>query len=108
MVLEGMVPVLMQTPPTTERDSTIATLFFSLEAATAARCPEGPEPTIIRSYLTALMRSSSKQGRGWYSRDPPHPEANTARPRGRCKVDEDFHRMHDWDRAVAASGLCDF
>ena len=58
MVLEGMVPVLMQTPPTTERASTTATRFFILEAATAARWPEGPEPMTIRSYLTALMRVS--------------------------------------------------
>src|SRR6185437_11335990 len=55
MVFEGMVPVLMQTPPTTERASTTATRFFILEAATAARCPEGPEPITVRSYLTALI-----------------------------------------------------
>ena len=55
MVLEGMVPVLTQTPPTTARDSTTATRFRILEAATAARCPEGPEPMMTRSYLAALM-----------------------------------------------------
>jgi hypothetical protein len=55
LVLEGMVPVLMQTPPTTERDSTTATRFFILEAATAARWPDGPEPMTMRSYLAALM-----------------------------------------------------
>ena len=32
MVLEGMVPVLTHTPPTTARDSTTATRFFILEA----------------------------------------------------------------------------
>src|SRR5580658_9761195 len=58
MVFEGMVPVLMQTPPTTERDSTTATRFFIFDAATAARWPEGPDPMTIRSYLTALMRVS--------------------------------------------------
>ena len=58
MVLEGMVPVLMQTPPTTERASTTATRLFILAAATAARCPAGPEPMTTRSYLTALMRVS--------------------------------------------------
>jgi hypothetical protein len=58
MVFEGMVPVLMHTPPTTARDSTTATRFFILEAATAARCPEGPEPMTIRSYLAELMRVS--------------------------------------------------
>src|SRR5215472_3983316 len=54
-----MVPVLMHTPPTTARDSTTATRFFILEAATAARCPDGPDPMTTRSYLTALMRVSS-------------------------------------------------
>src|ERR1700739_4541829 len=58
MVLEGMVPVLTHTPPTTDRDSTTATRFFIFEAATAARCPEGPEPMTTRSYLAALMRVS--------------------------------------------------
>src|SRR5215469_13856463 len=58
IVLDGIVPVLTQTPPTTERDSTTATRFFIFEAATAARCPEGPEPMTIRSYLAALIRVS--------------------------------------------------
>src|SRR4051794_26188092 len=65
MVFEGMVPVLMHTPPTTARDSTTATRFFILEAATAARCPDGPDPMTTRSYLTALIRvfsSGSKDG----------------------------------------------
>src|SRR5580658_2214429 len=56
MVLEGMVPVLMHTPPTTERASTTATRLFILDAATAARWPAGPEPMTTRSYLRALMR----------------------------------------------------
>src|ERR1700757_845631 len=58
-----MVPVLMHTPPTTARDSTTATRFFILEAATAARCPEGPEPMTVRSYLTALMQISPQNER---------------------------------------------
>src|SRR5215469_3984813 len=58
IVLDGIVPVLTQTPPTTERDSTTATRFFIFEAATAARCPEGPEPMTTRSYLAALIRVS--------------------------------------------------
>src|SRR3954468_10069194 len=58
MVLDGMVPVLTQTPPTTARDSMTATRFFILEAATAARCPEGPEPMTTRSYLAALIYKS--------------------------------------------------
>src|ERR1700739_634200 len=58
MVLDGMVPVLTHTPPTTDRASTTATRFFIFEAATAARCPDGPEPMTIRSYLAALMRVS--------------------------------------------------
>ena len=53
-----MVPVLMQTPPTTERASITATRFFILEAATAARWPDGPEPMTARSYFTALMQLS--------------------------------------------------
>ena len=56
-----MVPVLMHTPPTTARASTTTTRFFILEAATAARCPEGPEPMTVRSYLTALIRVSLSQ-----------------------------------------------
>src|ERR1700677_3209038 len=81
MVLEGMVPVLMQTPPTTERDSTTATRFFILEAATAARWPEGPEPMTMRSYLAALMGLSLQRfdaagiAEGSCSGKGPHPEA---------------------------------
>src|SRR5208337_4871172 len=55
MVLEGMVPVLMHTPPTTSRASTTATRLPILAAATAALWPAGPEPIITRSYFTALM-----------------------------------------------------
>src|SRR5580692_4095527 len=55
MVLEGMVPVLMHTPPTTSRPSTTATRLPILEAATAALWPAGPEPIMTRSYFTALM-----------------------------------------------------
>src|ERR1700722_15315428 len=62
MVLEGIVPVLIETPPTTERASTTATLFFILVPATGARCPEGPEPMTMRSYLMALMRVSLSPG----------------------------------------------
>src|ERR1700722_2112715 len=92
MVFEGMVPVLTHTPPTTERASTTATRFFILEAATAARCPEGPEPITVRSYLTALIGeclSSSDAAHGlmqvqrlWAhseSREGPQPEATIAR-----------------------------
>src|SRR5579859_2036637 len=56
MVLEGMVPVLTQTPPTKVRASTTATFLCILEAATAARWPAGPEPMTTRSYLTALIQ----------------------------------------------------
>src|ERR1700722_17945307 len=74
MVFDGMVPVLMQTPPTTARDSMTATRFFILEAATAARWPEGPEPITTKSYLAALIEVSPRRG-------PvlgPHPEATIA------------------------------
>src|SRR5215469_18218980 len=50
MVLLGMVPVLMQTPPTTLCFSTTATRFPALAAWIAARCPPGPEPMTTRSY----------------------------------------------------------
>src|SRR5580693_7149429 len=62
MVLEGMVPVLMHTPPTMERASTTTTRLPNLAAATAARCPAGPEPITTRSYCCALMPISL---RGW-------------------------------------------
>src|SRR2546425_556709 len=48
-VFEGMVPVLMQTPPTTSRRSQMPTLFPSLAACTAARWPAGPVPMTNRS-----------------------------------------------------------
>src|SRR5215475_3581834 len=60
MVLLGMVPVLIQTPPTTLRISTSATRFPLFTAETAARCPEGPEPMTIRSYVS--MRSPRCSG----------------------------------------------
>src|SRR6185295_12483141 len=44
-----MVPVLMQTPPTTSRRSAMATFFPSLAACTAARWPAGPVPMTRRS-----------------------------------------------------------
>lgn len=97
------MPVLMQTPPTTDRDSTIATFFFSLEAATAARCPDGPEPTTTRSYLTALILSTPGEGRDWNSKDSPHPEANTARPLRRCRLDEDFRQILSWNEVEEPS-----
>src|ERR1700744_6132133 len=56
MVLLGMVPVLMQTPPTTLRISTSATCLPLLTAETAARCPEGPEPMTSRSYFAIYGR----------------------------------------------------
>src|ERR1700691_4405173 len=55
MVLEGMVPVLTHTPPTTSRPSTTATRLPILAAATAALWPAGPEPITTKSYFTALM-----------------------------------------------------
>src|ERR1700677_584954 len=60
MVLEGMVPVLMHTPPTMDRASTTTTRLPNLAAATAARCPAGPEPITTRSYCCALMPISPR------------------------------------------------
>src|SRR5271163_3584427 len=50
MVLLGMVPVLMHTPPTSSRLSTSATRLPRFTATTADRCPEGPEPITNKSY----------------------------------------------------------
>ena len=42
---------------------------------------------VILDGAHALIPQDGKDGD---SRDSPHPEANTAQPRGRCKVGEDF------------------
>ena len=42
MVLEGMVPVLMQTPPTTARASTTATRFLHLGSGHGGALPGWP------------------------------------------------------------------
>src|SRR5215469_12508492 len=55
MVLLGMVPVLMQTPPTLERCSTTTTLCPHLAPCTAARCPAGPDPITIKSYFCMVV-----------------------------------------------------
>jgi hypothetical protein len=49
-VLDGIVPVSMQEPPTHRCRSTTATRFPSFAAWTAARCPAGPLPMQMRSY----------------------------------------------------------
>ena len=48
-VLDGMVPVLMQTPPTMSQRSTMAARRPSLAAAMAAFWPAGPDPMTIMS-----------------------------------------------------------
>ena len=48
-VLEGIVPVLMQTPPSMSGRSITATRLPSFAAAIAAFCPPGPEPITSRS-----------------------------------------------------------
>jgi len=48
-VLDGMVPVLMHTPPTTDLRSAMATRLPSLAAWMAARWPAGPVPSTSRS-----------------------------------------------------------
>lgn len=48
-VLEGMVPVCTETPPTRLPFSMTRTLFSSLAARMAARLPAGPLPITIRS-----------------------------------------------------------
>src|SRR6185503_2230649 len=49
-VLLGIVPVLIATPPSSDRRSTTATFLPILAACTAARCPAGPLPITTRSY----------------------------------------------------------
>src|ERR1700675_4335986 len=50
MVLLGIVPVLMHTPPMAACFSTTATRFPAFAPWMAARWPPGPEPMTIRSY----------------------------------------------------------
>src|SRR5580692_9754464 len=50
MVLLGIVPVLIDTPPIAACFSTTATRFPAFAPWMAARCPPGPEPTTIKSY----------------------------------------------------------
>src|SRR5271163_1231118 len=49
MVLLGIVPILMHTPPTASCFSTMATRLPALAPWMAARCPPGPEPITIKS-----------------------------------------------------------
>src|SRR5277367_1122062 len=49
MVLLGMVPVLIHTPPMLTCFSMTATRLPALVPWMAARCPPGPEPITIRS-----------------------------------------------------------
>src|SRR3569833_1959912 len=60
-VLDGMVPVLMHTPPIMFRRSTIATRRPSLAAAIAAFCPPGPEPrtSTSKSYTPLVCRAAA-------------------------------------------------
>jgi len=48
-VLDGMVPVCTETPPTRLPRSTTSTFLLSLAAWIAPRLPAGPEPMTIRS-----------------------------------------------------------
>src|ERR1700756_277602 len=49
-VFDGIVPVLVHTPPSIRSRSMTATVLPSLAAAMAAFCPPGPEPMTTRSY----------------------------------------------------------
>src|SRR6516164_10151240 len=86
-----MVPVLMQTPPTTLCFSTTATRFPALAAWIAARCPPGPEPMTTRSYCCmGGFLCSGLRGLGWgrrgrrllalCERDSPMKLSRSARP----------------------------
>jgi hypothetical protein len=50
MVLLGMVPVFMHTPPIAACFSTTAMRFPAFAPWIAARWPPGPEPMTIKSY----------------------------------------------------------
>lgn len=54
-VFDGMVPVLMQTPPIMCLRSTIAALLPSLAAAIAAFCPAGPDPITTTSKWSTVV-----------------------------------------------------
>ena len=56
-VLEGIVPVWIETPPSRSRRSTTATRLPSLAAWMAAFCPLGPEPITRRSRSTLMQRT---------------------------------------------------
>src|SRR5215472_10158844 len=86
-----MVPVLIETPPTTLCFSTTATRFPALAAWIAARCPPGPEPMTTRSYCCmGGFLCSGLRGLGWgrrgrrllalCERDSPMKLSRSARP----------------------------
>src|SRR5882724_4618568 len=50
IVLLGIVPVLLHTPPTAAPFSMITTRLPDFAAWMAALCPPGPEPITIKSY----------------------------------------------------------
>src|SRR5271155_4450929 len=62
MVLLGMVPVLMHTPPTHTACSTSATCLPDFAACIAARCPAGPEPITIISKVCMGLRTQHSKG----------------------------------------------
>ena len=59
-VLDGIVPVWMETPPRRSRRSATATRLPSLAAWMAAFCPEGPEPMTSRSSSTRASCPESR------------------------------------------------
>src|SRR4051794_3182235 len=86
-VLEGTVPVWMDTPPTRSRLSTTATERPSLAAWMAAFCPLGPDPMTIRSKSRSSTPavypsgSSRRAARGpQATRRPPSAPAHDALP----------------------------
>src|SRR3990172_8567970 len=65
-VLLGMVPVLIQTPPTTARRSTTATCFPNFAAWMAARCPAGPEPITTRSKSYSVIAAPNSKRKKYF------------------------------------------
>src|SRR5215212_5346506 len=89
-VLEGTVPVWMDTPPTRSRRSITATERPSLAAWMAAFCPLGPDPMTIRSksrsstptiYPSGSSRRAARRPQA--TRRPPSASARDGRPHER-------------------------
>src|ERR1700757_3533628 len=103
-VFDGIVPVLVHTPPSIWLCSISATDLPSLAAAMAAFCPPGPEPMTTRSYslMDGCIFYSPVTCAGWRVETEParRGREDTARPRGRCER----RASHDTGRSGRPEG----